>query len=238
MKFKLLLVLLFHLFVFAQKRYDQFKTNDETINSYYHLVDSISNEINLRNNFDKIKFSYEYVDKIDDYKNVITTNYWTKEIYVNFVFKDDNLSYLTPNNFDDFRRRFYQQKKLNVLVNLDDKLFKNHFLKLDSLGRNLSYFKNEEYVKTVLFFKEQNRFLIFEYYFDNEKLIKIKVCELKSDFQWDMINYTEFYYKDTIIVFRKFYQSVMDGQFSLDVHFDENELLDKASEIMKNIENN
>lgn len=238
MNYKLLLISLFPLLLFAQRGYDRFSTNDELINSYYHSVDSISNDLSNRNDFNNLTFSYRYVNTVDNYKNVITANYWTNGIHVNFVFNGDNLSYLTPDAFDKFRRNFYKEKTLNLLVDLDDKQLKDHFLKISALNKTITCYKNEDYITTTVFFKEKERFLIFEYYLNRGDLMKIKIRETNSEFQWDMINYFEFYYKNSKIVFRKFYQSLMDGQFRLDSKFNENELQENALKILNSIKNN
>lgn len=233
----LVILLIFPFFVLAQNNFDPFTTNDEQINSYYHKIDSITNNICIKSNLENLKYSFKYVDNIDNYKNVITTNYWANEIKVNFVFKDENLSYLTTKTFDDFRKDFYQQKKLNVLVYLENEEIKKLLFKTSTPKNTITYYKTKDYITTTIFFKDLERFLIVEYYFENAKLIKTKMRELNSQFQWDKINYFEFYYNDSKIVFRKFYQSLMDGRFGLDREFNENELIKIASEILENIKN-
>jgi hypothetical protein len=102
------IIFLFLIFVpsiiFGQKNYDPFLTKDKNINSYYRKVDSLSNIIYGRNNLENLKYSFKYVDNIEGYKNVITADYWVKDIKVDFIFKDDDLSFVAPKVFDDFRR--------------------------------------------------------------------------------------------------------------------------------------
>lgn len=236
-KIHLIILLLFPLFVLAQNNYDPLKTHDEQINSLYHKIDSISNNIYLKYNLDDLKYSHQYIEDINNYKNVITTNYWINDIKVNFAFKDENLSYLTPKKFDDFRRDFYKEKKLNVLVYLDNEQLKKSFFKTSSKKNRITYFKNEDYITTTIFYKNLERFLILEYYFENGKPIKIKIRELNSQFQWDKINYTEFFYDNSEIIFRKLYQSLMDGRFGLDRKFSGDELKKIATETLRKIKN-
>jgi Holliday junction resolvase RusA-like endonuclease len=121
------------------------------------------------------------------------------------------------------------------LVSLENKEINSHFFKAIILDNLTTYYKNKDYLTTTIFFKDEKRFLIFEYYFENKKLVKIKVRELNSEFQWDMINFNEFYYNDNKIVYRKFYQSLMDGQFGLDIKFDDTQLKVMAFKILSDI---
>jgi len=228
----LIILLIFPLFVLAQ--HNDSLSNDELIN-YCKKVDSLSFEIYTKSGLENLKYSYEYLDNINEYKNVITTNYWVNDINVNFVFKDDNLSYITPTQFDKFRRDFYKEKKLNILVYIDNKEFEKHFFKSNTSKNTITYFKSENYITTTLYFKNLERFIIVEYFFEHDKLIKSKIRELNLQFQWDKINYSEFYYYDSKLISRKFYQSLMDGRFGLYRKFSEPELIKMVPEILENI---
>jgi hypothetical protein len=232
MKYQLHLIipLIFPLLVLAQ--HNDSLSDDKLIN-YCKKVDSISFEIYTKNGLENLKYSYQYLDNIDEYKNVITTNYWANDINVNFVFKDDNLSYLTPTQFDKFRRDFYKDKKLNILVHIDNEEFEKHFFKSNA-SKN-TFFKSENYITTTLYFKDLERFIIVEFYFEQDKLIKSKIRELNLQFQWDIVNYSEFYYKNSKLISQKFYQSLMDGRFGLDRKFSEPELIKMVPKLLENI---
>ncbi|MBC7555749.1 MAG: hypothetical protein H7195_02180 [Chryseobacterium sp.] len=232
---KFLFLIFSPLFIFGQKNYDSFLTKDKNVNSYYRRVDSISNIIYDNNNLENLKYSFKYVDNIEGYKNVITADYWANDIKVNFIFKDNNLSFVTPKVFDDFRRQFYQEKKLNVLVYLENKEVNSHFFKEIILNNLNTFYQTENYITTTIFFDDVKRFLIFKYYFENKKLIKIKISELNPEFQWDMINFNEFYYNDNKLIYRKFYQSLMDGQFGLDIKFTDKQIKEMAFKILTDI---
>ena len=234
MKYLVIYIVLFiyPTFVLSQNDKDIYETKTEQINP--QKIDSLCDKIYSQNTLEKLEYSYKYIDDIENYQNVITTNYWANDIKVNFVFENDNLSYLTPSKFDDFRRSFYQEKKLNVLVFLNNKEVKKYFLKTKST-KPFTFYQTENFITTTIFFDRFDRFLMLDYYFQNNKLIKVNIRELNAEFQWDKINYTEFYYNNSKIVSSNFYQSLMDGRFSLDRKFNDNDLIKISSEILEKI---
>lgn len=234
MKYSAIYLALFLLpvFVLSQIDKDVYEERTEQINP--QKIDSLCYEIYSQNNLNNLKYSFEYIDDIVNYKNVITTNYWVDDIKVNFVFKNENLSYLTPSKFDEFRRDFYQEKKLNVLIYLSDKEVEKHFFKAKS-SIPFTYYKSKNFITTTIFLDKSDRFMIFDYYFQNQKLIRVSVRELNPQFQDNMINHSHFYYNNSKVVSRDFYQSLMDGRFSLETKFTEEDLIKISTDLLEKI---
>ncbi|NDV43057.1 hypothetical protein [Flagellimonas sediminis] len=234
MKYLVIFIVLFLLptFVLSQNEKDVYEAKTEQINP--QKIDSLCYEIYSQNNLENLEYSFKYIDDIEKCENVITTNYWANDIKVNFVFENGNLSYLTPSKFDDFRRSFYQEKILNVLVYLNDKEVKRRFFKAKS-SKPFTFYKTKNFITTTIFFERFDRFLIFDYYFQNDKLIKVSIRELNPEFQWDKINYTDFYYNNSKIVSRNFYQSLMDGRFSLDRKINDEDLIKISTDLLEKI---
>jgi len=185
------------------------------------------NSTEIERYLDKIDLSFEYADKIDTaiYKNVITTNYWTNDIKVNFFFKDDNLSYLTTEKFDNFRRQFYVERKLNVYVFLknENALIKK-FHKIYFENKEISYLKLNNFIATTICFPEKERFIQIYYYLNGNKIISVKIEETDLQFQYDSVNITEFYCIDDKFILERDYQTLMDAEFILEKRFTTQEL--------------
>src|SRR5690606_22775624 len=186
--------------------------------NYLRKIDSISDEV-----FDKIekdyldpKFQYIKDSLTSDSKNSITTNYWINS-KIKFIFENDNLSYISKNNFDKYRRAFYLDKDLFILLSIDDNYkYKNNLRTIAYNDFNVGILSLDNFITATFYDDETERFLQFHYFLVDDKVVKIIVKELNAHYNWDIVNYNEFYFKNDKLIFDSFIQFLMDGRFSLE----------------------
>lgn len=76
------------------------------------------------------------------------------------------------------------------------------------------------------------------YFFVENDIVKILIEELNPQFNWDMVNYNEFYFKNNQLVFKSYYQTLVHGQFELESKYESQFLLNLSSDLIKIIKNN
>lgn len=232
-------LLLLPLFAFSQisnknKIYYAYENHPEF--SYLKNIDIVVKEIYNSINLNGLNFQFKYLEE-DSLKtsNSIITNYGLNT-KVKFIFQDDNLSYLTKERFNKFRRGFYQNKDLIVFVFLDSKNTINKKLKnIDFENFNIGVLMDKNFVSTTYFDPIQERFLKFYFYFQNHQLIKTEITELNSQFSWDITNNSSYYFKNDSVIFKHFNQTLMDGRFSLDPKYDSEYLLNLSYKILRKL---
>ena len=240
MKKLYLLILLFNLsFSFSQERNNGFQIvyryENHSEFEYLKKIDSIS--FNLLNNTEKyyLNPNYEYINdtQIVDYKNLIISNYWINS-KVNFVFENDNLSFMSKDNFDKFRRSFYQNKNLSILISVNDNYkYKKNLKKITYRNYNIGILKLENFISATFYDNENERFLQFYYFTYNNQLIKVICKELNAHYNWDLVNNSSYYYKNGELIYSDYYQTLMDGRFSLETRYKDSVLYKLSIELLE-----
>jgi hypothetical protein len=205
---------------------------------YLKKTDSLSSVIldSMKWNDVKLNFKYQTDSLSCHWANSITTNYWVKS-KVKFCFNNNNLAHISSEKFDEFRRDFYKEKNLNILVYLDEVDSLNQYLKVINLGDcKIGVLEKNNFISAIFFDKNNDRFLRFYFYYQNGILIKTTIKELNNTYSWDMINYYDFYFKNDILLYNDFSQSLMDGQFGLNSKYDREYLFKLSKRILIEIQ--
>lgn len=216
-----------------------YRYENHTEFNYLRKIDSISDEVFGKIEKDYLAPKFQYIEDslTSNSKNSITTNYWINS-QVKFIFENDNLSYISKNNFDKYRRAFYKDKDLFILLSIDDNYkYKNNLRTIAYNNFNVGILSLDNFIAATFYDDETERFLQFYYFLLNDKVVKIIVKELNAHYNWDIVNYNEFYFKENKLIFDSFYQSLMDGRFSLEIKYDTNYLIDLSKDIYNIITN-
>lgn len=116
-----IIILLIPFFGISQSNY-YYPYENHAEFDYLKRTDSIVQKIFKSTNLDIQSPDFQYLKDSTSIKmeNSITTNYGFNS-KVKFIFEDDNLSYMTKERFDRFRRGFYQEKDLIILISVNEK---------------------------------------------------------------------------------------------------------------------